>query len=430
MNFTIIFLANIGIILYIFYESYKYSTGIKFLMQILCGYTALEYLIRPLLMYYADSNNIFLTFSDSRFTSNKEFFLQTYLLCLVGNAVLALTFLCVRRKRFENFFINAPNKFNESNFSSFLYFGLICGFLSIITEETKFQNPISKSLTSFGVLSYCLFLWKKNDLVQNFRKSQSVIFHILGSVNIFALYIFTNFSKGPLFAPLLIFVYRSRIWQRKIGKLGYSTISILIAFIALNLFNRLQDRYLGAGYKSLMANTSGRLPWYLDWLRPIANRFDLFNSVSDAYFAGRGALGGFDQFVRYSIDSLLWNPSTGRIEQSYGQIWNQRVTSISLPDAKFSKVSLAQGTTADGWVWFGMKGVVIFNIVFAISVIILGKFLSNSLTSGIFAMSVIGSNVFFESGILQLFRLLSLGAKISLLTWLFLFVIRHRRTLS
>ena len=132
----------------------------------------------------------------------------------------------------------------------------------------------------------------------------------------------------------------------------------------------------------------------------------MFTSVSDAYFAGKGALGGFKEFTEFVTDSLFWNPSSGRTAQTYGQVWNQRVTSISLPDSKLSPVSLAQGPTADGLVWFGMEGVILANLVLAISALILGRLLTSGTLSSVFVMTIVGSNVFFEAGIIQLARLL------------------------
>lgn len=417
MKFSVLVLAHCLLIFVLYLKSFAFPLTTRFLIQILCGYMALEYLIRPPLQYYANSRNIWTTFSDIRLANDQTHFFKLYTLCVIGNLALVLTFIVFGQKISTN--PTAPNIQNDVELISLLVFGFIVSSLSIFIESSKFQNPISRSLTSLGHITYCLYLWKRPDMSIILGKSKSVVFHIFGIISITTLYFSTNYSKGPLFAPLIILVYRSRIWKKKFGPLSFTAIFVLLLFSGLSLFNELQNRYLGESYRASMANNAGKLPWYIDWLTPVANRFDLFTSVSDAYFAGRGALGGFKDFIVLVANSLFWNPSSGPNPQSYGQIWNQRVTSISLPDAKLSPVSLAQGPTADGWVWFGIEGVLLVNFVLAISLLILGRLLSSGNLSGVFVMTMVGSNVLFEAGIIQLVRLLNLGVKVFLVAWLF-----------
>ena len=425
MKFTMLFLTNFLLIFFLYLKSLHFPLPTKFLIQILCGYLALEYLIRPPLLYYANSQNIWLTFSDVRLANDQTHFFNSYSLCVIGNFALVSTVILVGQKFSKDFTL--PNMKQDTEILSLLSFGLIIGFLSIFIESSNFQNPISKSLTTLGHITYCLYLWKRPDMAIILSKSKTLVIHIFGIMSILTLYSFTNYSKGPLFAPLVIFIYRSQIWKKKFDSLSFAALSFLLLFSGLFLFNKLQDRYLGEEYRASMADSVGKLPWYIDWMKPIANRFDLFTSVSDAYFAGNGALGGFKEFMEFVTNSLLWNPSSGRIEQTYGQVWNQRVTSISLPDSKLSPVSLAQGPTADGWVWFGIEGVILVNLVFAISVLILGRLLSSGTLSSVFAMTIVGSNVLFEAGIIQLARLFNLGGKVFLVAWLFLILHRFSR---
>lgn len=427
MKFTMLFLANFLLIFFLYLKSLKFPLPTKFLIQILCGYLALEYLVRPPLLYYANSKNIRLTFSDIRLVNDQTHFLNAYSLCVIGNFALVSTVILVGQKFSKDFTL--PNMQNDAEIISLVSFGLIIGFLSIFIESSNFQNPISKSLTTLGHITYCLYLWKRPDMAIIFDKSKTLVIHIFGIMSIFTLYFFTDYSKGPLFVPLIIYVYRSRIWKKKFDPLRFTAISFLLIFSVLSSFNKLQGRYLGEGYRASMADSAGKLPWYIDWMRPIANRFDLFTSVSDAYFAEKGALGGFKEFMEFVTDSLFWNPSSGRTAQTYGQVWNQRVTSISLPDSKLSPVSLAQGPTADGWVWFGMEGIILANLVLAISVLILGRLLTSGTLSSVFVMTIVGSNVFFEAGIIQLARLLNLGVKVFLVAWLFLILHRFSQKL-
>jgi hypothetical protein len=361
-----------------------------------------------------------------RLANDQTSFLNAYKLCVIGNVVLVLTFLVLKPAESKVNELNQMSRETAIEFLGFLKFGLILGLTSILVEESSLRNPISKSLTSLGVLAYCLFLWKQPKSYFNNDQLRLFLLHSLGIANIIFLYYHSNFSKGPLFAPFVIFIYRNQIWKKKLGKFGFASLAILLSFSGLTVFNRLQERHLGAGYVAAMQHSLGKLPWYFDWMRPIANRFDLYSSVSDAYFAGKGALGGFREFMSYIFNSLLWNPSSGRIAQTYGQVWNQRVTSISLPDSQLSPVSLAQGSTADGWVWFGLKGVIFFNFIFGISVVIMGRLLSSGSLSAIFAMAVVGSNVFFEAGIIELTRLLNLGVKVWIVSWVFLNLNRKR----
>jgi len=425
MKFTILVVTNILLLMFMFRNSLKFAPPTRFLIQVYCCYLALEYLVRPVILYYANAQNLRLIFSDLRLVNSQNLLVNSYFLCVLGNFTLVLTIVMIGQKLEKDF--TSRSKDNDTEFIKFLIFGLIVGLLSIFIESSNLRNPISKSLTAFGHVTYCLYLWKRPDMLVIPEKLKTFVIHLLGVMNVLALYSPNN-SKGSLFAPLIIFVYRSRIWKRQFDILSLAAISLL-SIGGLTLFNKLQSRYLGERYTASIVDSVSTLPWYLGWISPIANRFDLFTAVSDAYLAGQGALGGLNEFTKFVADSLLWNPSSGRTDLSYGQLWNQRVTSITNPEARFSPVSLAQGPTADGWIWFGWEGVLLVNLVFAFSLLFLGKLLSSGTTLSMFAMTIVASNVFFEAGIIQLARLCNSGFKVFLVAWCFFILLRLNRKL-
>ena len=73
--------------------------------------------------------------------------------------------------------------------------------------------------------------------------------------------------------------------------------------------------------------------------------------------------------------SLYWNPLDGRHETSFGKLWNQQVTSVSVPGARFSSVSLAQGMIGEGIIWKGLVSLVIECGLMALIFNLVGKLL-------------------------------------------------------
>ena len=147
--------------------------------------------------------------------------------------------------------------------------------------------------------------------------------------------------------------------------------------------------------------------------------------MSDAYFAGIGSLGSFGDLFKFLAHALTWNPGLGRSESSFGQIWNQSITAKSLYGAQFSKVSLAVSPIADGWIWFGFWGVLLFSIIYGQVLRFLGKQLDEGGSLAFFAMSVVSTNAFFENSLVSITSLVSGGIKMTLFYILLRFIFEN-----
>ena len=99
--------------------------------------------------------------------------------------------------------------------------------------------------------------------------------------------------------------------------------------------------------------------------------------------------------------AVQWNPTSGREENSFGHLWNQKVTNVSVPGARFSPVSLAQGMIGEGLIWKGLVSLVVECGLMALIFNLVGKLLDRDFVSAVTALALIGNGTIFESGVVQ-----------------------------
>ena len=99
--------------------------------------------------------------------------------------------------------------------------------------------------------------------------------------------------------------------------------------------------------------------------------------------------------------AVQWNPTSGREENSFGHLWNQKVTNVSVPGARFIPVSLAQGMIGEGLIWKGLVSLVVECGLMALIFNLVGKLLDRDFVSAVTALALIGNGTIFESGVVQ-----------------------------
>ncbi len=398
----------------LYFLAKKSDKGLRFLLYTLIVYWFLNFIIRPTLFLYSRDGNIDSVVYDFRLGQNSSDYSSVMLLIFLGCFVFCLPLIFNLKIKKE---INEKNNYDKESREIIwiIFFGLACGVLSLLIEGTNFKNPFSKSLTSLVSVSLCIYLWKRGEL--KFSNTLNMIVLLVGSIGTFYYSVSQNNSKGVLLTPILVFISRLKIWDRKgylIGKISFVT---LITLVIIPVFSILQIRKLGISSASSAKANSELLPWYLSPFLEITNRFDQFARVTDAYFAEPGSLGGMTSWILYILKNLTWNPNSGRSEISFGQRWNQLVTNQSIPGSNLSNVSLSQGMIAEGYIWFGIPSLIIETFLVSIIFLWVGKSLERGAMSLVFAFGIIGSATIFEMGTVQLAGIFSGVMKIILFVW-------------
>ena len=393
-------------------KSSSYPRDLKLIVRVLAAYLLVSFTVRPLLYLSGEATGQRSAITDVRTSGDYGSFVRIYSVLILGSFTLGLVIHLLCKSQVMQKSELLINSRRSINFCDLSILGSISGILAIVIEQSEFQNPISKSVISVGVVTFCMFIWRRGDYDYSvFRKFFlfSIFFLYLAT-----LYVFTDLTKGPLFGPIIFLLATSNFWQGKANKFTKYAVGCLLIILGVAIFQFLQSRYLGEGYVSEYNSRVDSFPWYLSWLYTIAIRFDIFKATTDAVLAGSGTLGGVNELISMLLSALNWNPDSGRTESSYGQIWNQLVTSKSFFGANESSVSLATGFTADGWIWGGALGVIIFSALHGLII----KYVASMMSAGIFvstvAFGLITTNNFYETGLVGFFSLLSSSIKTSL----------------
>lgn len=409
-------------VLAIFYAAKRHEGGTRFLIQLMGGYTALQYLVRPVLFLYSRDHGVFSDLYDSRIGNDRSLFVHIYLIALIGTGCLAISFfpkskiLMLRNKN------SNASRTLTTDYARLSVVGSVIGLLAILMELSFLRNVLSKSMLPIGLVTFSIFLWNRHKYT--LPRERKLLIYVSGSLAVFALSSFSGDSKGILLFPIVLFISTLNIWKQR-SVLGKKIlIGLMVLFASIPIFSILQLRKLGSSFSTDLSQAQDTFPWFLSWLYPLAVRFDAFHALTDAFFAGTGYLGNLGVLLKYALVTLQWNPSSGRSDISYGQTWNQLVRQKSLTGSNLSSVSLAQGMPADGWLWAGYVGTVFFSIAIGLFLRLLGKMMDRNRLSVIFSFAIITSNTLFETGIVGIFALISGALKVTLFFW-FLWVIKN-----
>jgi len=212
------------------------------------------------------------------------------------------------------------------------------------------------------------------------------------------------------------------------SRLLKSIIALPLMIFGVAIFNLLQTRKLGQVVILQNTRYGDTLPWNLGFFLPVSQRFDQFPRLVDANIAGVGTLGGYYEWLVYFIRSFIWNPTTGRVERSFGQLWNSEVTNLSIKNAIKSDVSFAPGMIAESYIWGGLYSLIIGCSVMAVVFIMVANLLERGILFAILGMGIIGNGTLFEAGIISFGYKLTESFKIFLFTWIIsLFLYSQKR---
>lgn len=415
--------------LFLIHCATRMHIGFKLMFNTLALFWVVSFFMRPAVFLFTKNRNIETVIDDPRLHSSPEGFRKVMLLIIAGNAIFCLILFCYSRRyqltRNPQSFMKALDSTQAVNILNCGYF---IGCISLVLENSQFQNPFSKSLLPLVYTTFSVYLWIRYQLA--ISRSMTVFFFTFGSLGTLIIAIDDNNSKGVLLMPVLIFTI-TFIWKRfKGNKLNLFTLLACLVMTFIPIFNKLQENKLGLVGINLANMNREELPWFISPLLPLLQRFDQFPRVTDAYFANGNPLGSYLSWLKFIGSSLEWNPTSGRTALSFGQIWNQQVSNQSIPGARFSNVSLAQGAIAEGYIWGGMTSMLLESAIVAFLFILISRSLNGSIYSVFFAIGMIGNGRVFENGSVTLAAVFSSTAKFLLVIYIFssLFLRRVSKT--
>jgi hypothetical protein len=345
---------------------------------------------------------------DERIAQNDAVFNSVMFAINFGCFVFCLPLIINLRKNMTSR-ISRNNHYGKDKDVALLSLALILGWVSTIIEFTPLKNPISKSLVLLLPISLSATLWQALKPVE--EKKRFALLIVFGSLGVVILASVNNNSKGFILTPIVVAISSLKIWRR--GSLFTKIFALIIVlFGTIPLFEILQRNKLGSNEILIASSYQEQLPWYLSPFLVISQRFDQFARVVDAQMAASNSLGGFRGWVDYFASALQWNPSSGRNDASFGQIWNQLITSQSIPGAQLSRVSLAQGMIAEGLIWGGLLSLVIECLVFSIIFIAIGNMLDGKMFGVVSAFCLISNATIFETGTVGFGSILNSASKI------------------
>lgn len=403
----------------------KSNRSTVFLVLISASYWFLNYFLHPVLFIISNSLNIATSINEVRIDPNSAQFNELLAQIVLGTLVFCTTLYLFLRKS-----PNSVDKF-KSEISPkkefyIINLGILASMTSLIIENTDLQNPVTKALAPSASTFYSVFLWKKDSVIKS--KAQKYVTHVLG---IFSLLITSSSlgnAKGVLLLPAAILMYRMLTLLPQQSRLLKSIIALPLMIFGVAIFNLLQTRKLGQVVILQNTRYGDTLPWNLGFFLPVSQRFDQFPRLVDANIAGVGTLGGYYEWLVYFIRSFIWNPTTGRVERSFGQLWNSEVTNLSIKNAIKSDVSFAPGMIAESYIWGGLYSLIIGCSVMAVVFIMVANLLERGILFAILGMGIIGNGTLFEAGVISFGYKLTESFKIFLFTWIIsLFLYSQKR---
>ena len=396
------------------YIAHNSAEGLKFILYGVSTYLFISYILRPLIFISSRDQNISNPIYDSRLGQNPGEFISLMSLIILGYFVFCIPFLLKNHKKVDE----NTEQINSNNYQEFVWiisYGLLCGILALFIESTTLKNPFSKSLVPLVSICFSIFLWKRKEL--RLTKTINVVILTCGCISTILFSMASNNSKGILLFPCVVYISTLKIWK-EVGLYFKKTLFMILLLITfIPAFSKLQNIKLGDSVVAAITSNQENFSWYLSPFIETANRFDMFARVADSYFAEPGSLGGLGSWINYFLESLKWNPGSGRTQNSFGQDWNQLITNQSLSGSRFSNVSLAQGMIAEGYIWFGVTSLILECLLFSIIFMYVAKFLEGGPLSLIFAFGIISNGAIFESGSIQFAGILSATLKVFFFIW-------------
>jgi hypothetical protein len=406
MTLNIIFLVKLAL---------SSNNGLRFLLFVLSGFWILSFLVRPALSLYSMQRDLLSIVTDLRISSTSDEFVYPSFLIVSGCFIFNLTVFLAKSFLGQSFLRHFKLK-NSQGSPQLVIFGLILGLSSLLIEFSAYRNPFSKSLYPMVVFMYSAYIWNRRNF--SYSKRRDALVHLVGISATVAVGLFQNNSKGVILTPLIVWLWTSSFWSKVNVPFKKFLAGLLIGAFLILFFTLLQFFKLDDLSNNNTILRSSEFPLYLLPFLVLGQRFDMFPRVVDAVFA-QGSLGGLSSWLNWILDSLRWNFTSGRQERSFGEIWNQNVSAISIAGAGQSRVSVAQGMIAESYMWLGFFSLVVGSVLMALVFVFVGRLLDGSNISAFFAFTLIAHSTLFESGLVQFAS--SLSASLKMLVVLLLF---------
>lgn len=404
-------------------KAFHSNQELKFLLLVTCGYWTLNFILRPMITLRSCSTGVLITSTDFRICANPHLVIDSLLAVVIGCSTFLIAILVF--SKFKYLRVAQIDARNPDDQVVLLILLALTGGLALLIEQTSMANIFSKSLMGLTSINFSVFLWIRKTI--KIPPIAEWFLWFVGMTELLILYSETNYSKGVLLTPLLIFIYKLEMWNKPGSQFRRVIIVIFLIMLFLIVFNYLQEYKLGKTFDYSATLAAGHFSVLLLFLLPISQRFDQFPRIVDAQLASDLNFHGFSNWISEIGKFLSWNPSSGRTDSTFGQIWNTQITSQSVPNAELSKVSLAQGFIADGILWNGYYSLIIEACGFALIYLYLAMRLAGNLGKVYLAFCLISNGALFESGSVAMAALISGALKIFLTFKTLEFIISYRR---
>lgn len=259
-------------------------------------------------------------------------------------------------------------------------------------------------LAAFGV-GACLLIFK--------GKNRTTTFSALALIALIELaWSVLQASKTPFMAVLLILAVRL------FGKQGINLRRTALVAVSLGVlffvgFGAIQNVKQSSSVSSEIATSTASYP---SPVRPFIGqlrRFDMFSAVTDAYLKGSASWNAPPEFFSALLTTVVPAQLQGIDPRSkdLGVQWATEVRQASLVNSN-TNVSLASGFIAEGWVTWGIAGV-ICQAIFIVAALHVVHILLTSRAVGRFSLGVLclAYPILFERGILTSAALISKDAQ-------------------
>ena len=198
-------------------------------------------------------------------------------------------------------------------------------------------------------------------------------------------------SKTPLLgAALILYVDPNRKVASAKAVLGAAS-AVVVAFAIVESMK--------AGIRPAPGAAVPPESWVQRISIPVLNRFDQLDELAHAYQFGHHPYIPLSHIPRRVLFSAVPQELTGQQKVLSGVLWGERVVGVT------SGVSLAPNLTPEGYVEGGISGIVIWNAVGALELIVVGRLITtrsrrHELLAMVVSMAMAGTGQLFEGGLI------------------------------
>lgn len=386
------------------------------------GYWSLSYLARPLVLLWVQPTPGFAdNMADSRLAGigydlGITLVMRPVVIGLWVYAVLVVAYALWIRDRADARRPIADDPHLVPTLATVFFLGMLARFAAFATGsagaagDVDSSNPVlstAAALATFSALGLIVYYRSPN------RTRTAVV--IGGLLLVQLIWTVVAESKSPIMGAALALAVRFAVhgWTRR-RVAGISALAV----VAVGGFGWLQSLKLSEGERAASAVADARYPEVVQPFLSVLRRFDLLAAATDAYYMdGRPWLsqGGA---IGYALQSLVPAQLLGSDKFHSGTAWAQEIRGSSMNMTRVS-VSLAEGNINEGYVLGGYAGVIVA-VTFTFGLLLLASWAlrTRSLVVITLGLTMIGTPVLFERGILGSAEVLGKSLQIAVAVWI------------